>query len=207
MNRCLYELFLIPEKRERFAKGLPTAFDMVRRRMPPGNPAVGILREHVIVGFLEVEFGRSEISVPKDGVERGYDVELCGEKLSIKTRTGAGGFKILWTVDTDYVKRELREGHPPEHDILLVNIHWQKTANSVFYIPVEVQKNVLNSIGQNRYLSSATGTNNRGIEIQGMAAKLLRNHPSTFRFQVNWRVAEKTYPTPWEEWANYWREV
>ena len=59
MNYCMYDLFQNDEKRNRFAKGLPKAFDMVRKRMPKGNPAVGLLREHVIIGFFEAAFGQA----------------------------------------------------------------------------------------------------------------------------------------------------
>ena len=176
MNPCLCDLFRITEKRERFAKGLPVAFDMVRQRMPKSNPAVGILREHVILGFLQAEFGSDEVIVPEDGTERGHDVELCGEKLSIKTRTNAGGFKVIWTADSEYAQQEINEGYNPECDILLVNIHWNMNINSVFFIPMDVQDEVIGRLGRRNYLSSATGTNNRGIEIRTSAVTNLRNH-------------------------------
>ena len=67
MNSCLDDLFLIPEKRNRFAKGLPTAFEMVRQRMPKGNPATGILREHISIGFFVAEFGGDDVDVPEKG--------------------------------------------------------------------------------------------------------------------------------------------
>ena len=41
MNHCLHDLFNTSEKRERFAKGLPDAFNMVGNRLP-SNPAVGL---------------------------------------------------------------------------------------------------------------------------------------------------------------------
>ena len=109
MNNCFYDLFLIQEKRERFSDGLPMAFDMVRQRMPKGNPAVGILREHVIIGFFVAEFGEHNVSVPEKGNERSYDVILCGQELSVKTVTNNGGIKILWTVDTEQVQREIMD--------------------------------------------------------------------------------------------------
>lgn len=176
MNRCLYNLFQNPEKRNRFASGLPSAFEMVRQRMPKRNPAVGILREHVLIGFFEAEFGKDKVIVPEYGIERGYDVKLCGKKLSIKTMTGTGGFKILWTVDAASVKREIDEWYNPECDIFLVNIHWNKKKKSVFYIPLQVQKNIIEEMGRENYLWSATGTNNRGIEIRRTAVTRLQGY-------------------------------
>ncbi len=207
MNHCLLDLFCLENKRNKFAKGLPIAFDIVRQRMPKSNPAVGILREHVIVGFLESEFGKANVSVPEDGTKRGYDVVLCGEKLSIKTKTGAGGFKVLWTVDTDYVQRELDQGYSPDYDLLLVQIEWGKKADSVFYITSDVQHDVLNGIGQDYYLSSATGTNNRGIEVRSGAVTKLRNHQDTISMPVDWRIENADYPKPWDEWVTYWGKI
>ncbi len=206
MNSCLYDLFQIREKRHRFAIGLPTAFDMVQQRMPKGNPAVGILREHVIIGFFVDEFGENKVSTPGRGNERSYDVILCGQELSVKTRTGEGGVKILWTVDTAQVEHEINEGYKPEHDLLLVNIFWGVKKDSVFYIPLSAQKSILASIGREKYLSSATGTNNRGIEIRGKAISALKSHSDSYRFPVNWVTANINYPDPWQEWTDYWRQ-
>ena len=206
MNPCLYDLFVIPEKRNRFAKGLPAAFDMVRQRMPSGNPAVGILRDHVITGFFVSEFGKENVRVPERGNERSYGMVLCGEELSVKTVTGDSGFKILWTVDTEQVKREIETGYEPVHDILLINIFWNQKKDSVFYIPLSVQQSVLNRIGRSNYLSSATGTNNRGIEIKKRAVTFLKMHPDTIKISVNWATDNAKYPPPWDEWEKYWSE-
>ncbi len=205
MNSCLRELFETPEKRNRFAKGLPTAFDMVRTRMPKGNPAVGILREHVIIGFLVAEFGLDQVVVPERGNERSYDVVLCDGELSIKTVTGNVGVKILWTVDTQQVKREINIGYKPQHDILLVNIFWRETKESVFYIPVNVQQCVFDKLGREQYLSSATGTNNRGIEISRKSITTLKSHQDTIKIPVSWFPANMNYPDPWDEWDEYWK--
>ena len=183
------------------------AFDMVRQRMPKGNPAVGILREHVIIGFFVAEFGEHNVIVPERGNERSYDVILCGQELSVKTVTDNGGVKILWTVDTAQVKREINEGYRPEHDMLLVNIFWEQMADSVFYIPASVQQSVFDSIGSSQYLSSATGTNNRGIEIKRKTISALKAHPDTLRFPVYWTVRDVKYPAPWDEWKDYWESM
>ena len=65
MNHCLADLFHNLEKRERFKTGLPFAFDMVRKKLPAGNPAVGILREHVVIGFFIAEYGGDHVHVPQ----------------------------------------------------------------------------------------------------------------------------------------------
>lgn len=206
MNPCLVDLFNNPEKRNKFAGRLPTMFDMVRHRVPKGNPAVGIFREHVIIGFFVNEFGVENVVVPAYGNKRSFAMELCDHKLSIKTRTGRGTFKVLWTADTEKVEKEINEAYEPQHDILLINIHWDKKRESVFYIPLLVQESVMDSIGRFEYLKSATGTNNRGIEITTKALSHLEKHKQTKSFQVDWTTTNGTYPAPWEEWKEYWQQ-
>ena len=205
MNHCLHDLFKTPGKRERFAKGLPDAFDMVGKRLP-SNPAVGLLREHVIIGFFVSEFGKRNVIVPKHGTERGYDVVLCGEELSIKTVTNDTGFKIIWTVDTDYVNQEI-DAFGPKHDIFLVNIFWGQSRESAFYIPLNAQKEVYRYLGTDDYLSSATSTNNRGIEIRKKAVTQLKDHPDTISISIDWSTSGTSHPEPWEEWDKYWTEI
>ena len=175
--------------------------------MPPANPAVGILREHVILGFFASEFGAENVIVPERGNERSYDVILCGGELSIKTLTNDTGFKILWTVDTDQVRHEMSSGYQPQHDILLINIFWGQCKDSVFYIPLSVQENTIKQLGRHGYLSSATGTNNRGIEIKKSAVTVLKAHPETDCIQVNWDTPDIKYPEPWDEWNKYWSNL
>ncbi len=185
---------------------LPVAFDIVQKRMPKRNPAVGILREHVIIGFFAAEFGEDKVITPKQGNERSNAVTVCGQKLLIKTRTSNGEVKILWTVDTEKVEQEINEGYQPEYDILLVNIFWGQKKDSVFYIPLSVQESVLDSMGRENYLSSATGTNNRGIGIRGRAISKLKAHSDSLGFSVNWITADINYPAPWQEWQDYWEK-
>ena len=207
MNRCLYDLLHCPERSIRFTKGLPTAFDVVRQRMPKRSPAVGILRGHAIIGFFVAEFGDDCVDVPESGNERSYAVVLCGKKLSVKTRTDNGGIKVLWTSDTEQVEREIKEGYKPEHDILLIKIFWGYDKDSVFYIPLSAQLSVFNYLGRDHYLSSSTGTNNRGIEIRRKAVTLLKSHSDTISISVNWVTDNIKHPEPWAEWSYYWKNM
>ena len=101
MNRCIVNLFNDEHKIEDFLERLPIAFEIVSNEIPPRNPAIGILREHVIIGYFISALGKDKVSVPTQGNERGFDVVVYDEKLSIKTVTGNGhgSVKVLWTVD------------------------------------------------------------------------------------------------------------
>ena len=207
MNSCLCKLFLNPINKERFARGLPAAFEIVNQMMPSGNPAVGILREHVIIGFLVSEFGKENVQFPNKENDRNYYIVLCGERLSIKTITGDLGLKILWTADTEMAKREIETDYKPTQDILLINIFWNENRDSIFYIPLSVQQSVLSRIGRDEYLSSASGTNNRGIEIKRKAVNELKSHSDTLRISVEWFTENVVLPNPWDEWVKYWDEI
>lgn len=203
MNPCLIELFSVQEKRDRFAKGLPTAFDKVRQQVQQRNPAVGILRKHVIIGFFVSEFGPNNVDVPDLGNQRSGTLLLCGHKLSIKTRTNDSAIKILWTSDNEKVQKEL-ESYKPESDILLINIHWKQRRNSVFYFPLTAQQSVMEKIGRSKYLKSESGTNNRGIDITKEALANLEIHKQSLAICVDWTPNATEYPKPWAEWVNYW---
>ena len=174
--------------------------------MPPGNPAVGILREHVLTGFLIDEFGEEHVAVPSDGVERGIDVTLHGIELSIKTTTGAAnsGVKVLWTVDPLQIGREISRDYEPECDMLLVNIFWGKERKSIYYIPVEVQLATRNELGDS-YLHANVGTNHRGISISSTAMKMLKEHTSTLCAYVTWLESDIDV-MPHDRWVDYWNE-
>ena len=206
MNQCLIDLFNMPEKRNRFATGLPTAFDIVRQQMPKGSPAVGIPREHVIIGFFVSEFGEDCVNVPESGTNRRFDVEVCGHGLLVHTKTNYGPFKISWTSDTQQARRKIKAGYYPTHDILLINIFWGQRQDSVFYIPLSVQQYVFNLLGSSNYLQAKEGTNHRGVEIKGSTATRLKRHPDTLKMQINWVTDSNEYPKPWKQWEDYWNQ-
>ena len=191
MNPRLIELFNNHQKRTEFARKLPEAFDMVRQRMPKGNPAVGILREHVIIGYFISEFGECNVSVPEYGNRRSSALRLFDRALLVKTRTKTGPVKVIWTADTEKVQEEIESMYSPEHDLLLIYIHWEKSRDSVFYIPVEAQQSVFDTMDRSEYLNSNTGTNNRGIEITRRALSLLERHENTISINVDWTPRDK----------------
>ena len=206
MNRHLIRLFRSEEKLARLVSWLPEAFEIVRNEMPPRNPAVGILREHILTGFFVNEFGEENVDVPRDGVQRGIDIRLHGVGLSIKTTTGSGtsGVKVLWTVDALQIGREISRDYEPDCDIILVNIFWGKRRESIYYIPVEVQQLVRNELGDG-YLHAAVGTNHRGISISAAAIRKLKDHKDTLSASVDWQVTGIDQ-SPYERWVKYWSE-
>ena len=202
MNKRLTKLFASPTRMARLTKSLPAAFEMAMKEMPRGNPAVGLVREHALIGYLIAEFGERNVQVPDDGTARNYDVLLHGSPLSIKTVTGNGGVKVLWTVDPVHIGREISRDYKPSCDILLVRVHWGKEVESIFYIPQEVQKKARKALGD-AYLSAKVGTNHRGISISSAGMKALLADGRTLRARVGWHKKGLDH-TPYERWTRYW---
>lgn len=206
MNHCLIELFSKPERIDFFTRHIPEAFSEVRSELGKGNPAVGILRENVIIGFFLAEFGVTKVDLVEEGNKRGHDVVICGEELSIKTITQDGGVKILWTVDNDSVDKEIEGGYQPHCDMMLISIYWGEIRDSVFYIPVHVQKEAHLSLKKD-YFNVDKHSNHRGIEISSVAMGKLKNHRDTKRAMVDWTFHKdslKRSVRSYERWTEFW---
>ncbi len=203
MTNSLKKLFESDESLNRLVSGLPRAFEIVRQEMPPGNPAVGVLREHVIIGFFVTEYGAENVEIPEKGIERGYDVKLFGTKLSIKTGTGNAPPKVLWTVDPLQIGREISRDYKPTCDMLVVNIYWSKNRDSIFFIPVEVQQ-IVWAVMKDQYLDAKVGTNHRGISITRAAMTQLKAHEKTLKARVHW-VESGIEISPHAQWETYWK--
>ena len=204
MNSHLIQLFETEITLSRLVTRLPQAFEIVKQEMPKGNPAVGVLREHIITGFFLSEFGQSNVSVPDKGIERGFDLQLFGRELSIKTGTGNTPPKVLWTVDPLRIGVEISRDYRPSCDMFLVHIFWGKRKESIFYIPVEAQHEVRVSMGDD-YLEAKVGTNHRGIAITRAAMNSLKAHEQTRVASVDW-VESGLTTSPFTRWVDFWRE-
>ena len=184
-----------------FVSGLPEAFEMVAAELP-SNPAIGLLREQVIVGFLMAKLGSDKVKVADSNTQRDYDLLIDSLPLSLKTITGQGGLKILWTVDQVRVAKELKS-YQPKSDLLLIRIFWGSRVKSVFYIPITAQQETRAHLGQD-YLHVGTGTNHRGIEISKKAINRLESHAATIALEVEWRKQGLGFK-PYERWEAFWR--
>ena len=204
MNGDLLTLFENRIQAGKLAKGLPIAFEMAGMEFPSGNPAVGFLREHALVGYFQEYFGVDKVKVPESGVKRGYDVEIHGEALSIKTVTDNGEIKVIWTVDNKKVDEEILN-YKPSYDMFLVRIFWGKNVPSVFYIPMEAQTEVINNVSRQNYLISHRATNNRGISISKQSIRALQEHNKTKVMSIDWQKKSRKY-TPHDRWISFCKE-
>lgn len=164
---------------------------------------VGTFRERVLIALLIYKFGRENVETEIPITKYAVDVKLFGESLSIKTITGSGGVKAIWTVNAKKA-REFLEGYEPKCDMLLAQVNWNGLGG-LYHIPLEVQQEVFRSMGKERYLKlPKPGTNPRGVEFSREALNRLMTHQKTRLIKIYWLKPEIEFD-PYQKWVNYWR--
>jgi hypothetical protein len=157
-----------------------------------------------LIALLIYKFGEENVETQIPITEREVDLKLFGYPISIKTITGMGGVKIIWTVDAQKA-REFRETYTPTCDILLAQIKW-KGVGSFFYIPIEVQQRIFKNVGSTRYFKlPKPGTNPRGVEINKEAFLILIRDKDTKSIKIVWQRSKIEY-NPYRRWVDYWKE-
>lgn len=168
---------------------------------------VGSLRENIVCALLIHRFGEENVNTNIPITKPETDVELFNQPVSIKTKKniGLGGVKLIWTVDAQNAK-EFQRDYYPECDLLFVHIIWDNVGG-LYYIPVEVQREILQEIGRANYIKlPKEGTNPRGVEITKEALASLINNAETKKIQILWKKRANIKYTPYERWVEYWRE-
>ncbi|MDI6848100.1 MAG: ThaI family type II restriction endonuclease [Candidatus Bathyarchaeia archaeon] len=165
---------------------------------------VGTLREHIIIALLIHKFGKDKVETKIPITEYAVDVKLFGKPLSIKTVTGSGGVKAIWTVNAKKA-REFIETYEPKCDIILAHVKWGGFGG-LYYIPVEAQREVFSSMGKERYLKPPKpGTNPRGVEFSKEALQKLMVHSKTKSVRIDWLRPDVEFD-PYERWVKYWKK-
>lgn len=170
---------------------------------------VGSVREKILVALLIYKFGKENIQTEIPITMPEVDVKLFGKPLSIKTITGIGGVKVIWTVDAPKALKFF-ETYIPCCEILLAKINWNtnkdKYPSGLFLIPIETQKRTLNKIGKERYLHlPKVGTNPRGVEISREGLVSLLQDKETKCIEISWKRSQIPYD-PYKRWVDYWKE-
>ena len=166
---------------------------------------VGSLREKVIGGLLIYKFGEVNVNTEIPITESETDVILAGKNLSVKTITGNGGVKAVWTFDAESSKNFI-DNYIPKCDILLIQIWWGENKDSLFFIPLNVQKEIFNLLGKEKYLKMPkAGTNPRGVEFSKESIQKMLQHPKTSKIKINWIKQDIPYNV-YKRWIDFWKE-
>ena len=209
MSSRLKEIFEDEKLVEKIKKRLPYLFQLAEiesSRAGRIGMQVGSAREAAIIGLLIYRFGEADVQTEIPITEPEVDVMLSGRPISIKTITskGFGGVKISWTVDAQTAKL-FAESYRPDCDILLVQINWNGVGG-LYYIPQDIQKELLNEIGARGYIKlPKPGTNPRGVEITKEALSSLVEDSESQSIVVNWQRREVDFD-PYKRWVELWRE-
>jgi hypothetical protein len=165
---------------------------------------VGSLREKILIALLIHKFKERNVKTRIPITKPELDVKLFGYPVSIKTITGAGGVKVVWTVDAQKAK-EFRENYTPSCDILLAQINWNEKGG-LYHIPLEVQTRIFKEMGKRKYLKlPKPGTNPRGVEISKEALLNLFKNKKTRCIEITWQRSKIDY-NPYKRWVDYWKE-
>lgn len=217
MNSKAFEIFEDKILLERIKDKLPHFFSIAElesSRAGKIGMEVGSIREKILIALLIYKFGERNIETQIPITEPEVDVKLFGHPLSIKTITGNGGVKVIWTVDAPKAK-EFFESYAPAYEILLAQIKWDLKETDIkkgvhpgglFLIPIEAEKRVLKQIGKSKYLKlPKVGTNPRGVEISKEGLLLLLQDKNTKCIKIFWKHSKIEY-NPYKRWIDYWRE-
>lgn len=209
MASHLIEIFEDKNLVEKIKRRLPYLFQLAElesSRAGKIGMEVGSLREKIIIALLIYKFGETNVETEIPITQPEVDVKLFEMPISIKTITGRNfsGVKLIWTVDAQKAK-EFRKKYYPSCDILLIQINWNDVGG-FYYIPLEIQKNLFNKIGRDRYIKlPKPGTNPRGVEISKEALLNLIKDKETKHIEINWQRTKIEF-NPYKKWVELWEE-
>lgn len=179
---------------------LPPAFQEVADELK-GNPAVGLLREQVIIGMLIATLGESNVELATSGVTAYIDCYVASQPLSIKTVSLAGGVRLKWTANAE-LARGFMQTYKPLSDLLIIRIACG-SSGSVRYIPLSSQQDIFLKLGK-RYLDYRAQTNTRGVNLSVEAENLVNRTPDSITLPIQWQRSDAV-TNPIEKWVNYWK--
>lgn len=213
MNPHLIEILNNEEAIDTLQAGLPFAFELAEaeasrmqldkktgQAKATTGQEVGVHREHVLEGFLIRQLGAANVRLPMPRTP-GIDTLIHNIPLEIKTATRRGLVTAKWTADTKSADQVLNN-FTFASDMLLVRIWWGKNQDSVFYIPLEVLKEVVTK--KPKFLKSQTGTNNRGVKINQDFMKAAESHKDTVTVLINWKRSKQKIESPTDKYTKYW---
>jgi hypothetical protein len=203
----LADLFEDAKFAEEIQTKLPYLFHLAELELSRAGKVgmeVGTLREHILIALLIYKFGEENVETDIPITEYAVDLKLFGEPLSIKTITGSGGVKAIWTVNAKKAL-EFVESYEPKCDILLAQLKWGDYGG-LYHIPLEAQQEVFRRLGRHKYFKlPKPGTNPRGVEFSRDALIDLMTHAKTKKIRILWTQPFVEF-NPYERWIKLWKE-
>lgn len=201
MSDLIKQLLANPSYAKVIQQKLPPAFQTVEAQLK-GNPAVGLLREQIILGMLIAFLGEDTVKLIQSGVNPDIDCYVESEPLSIKTVSSSSGIRLKWTSNAVKAK-EFIDSYTPISNLLVIRVAWGETG-AIHFIPLDIQQRVFRQIGLERYLDYRGTTNTRGVNLSPEAEHSLIQGLQTISLPILW-VRPKTTINPINQWIDYWR--
>jgi len=201
MNDLIKQLLTNPAYNKIIQEKLPPAFHTVEDELK-GNPAVGLLREQVIIGMLIAFLGKDKVSIATSGVNPDSDCSIEHEPLSIKTVSNNGGIRLSWTSNATKAEQFINY-YKPTCNLLVIRVTWGERG-SIRYIPLDAQKSIFQQMGVDRYLDYRGGTNTRGVNLSALAENRINFHPDSVSLHLFWSKSSE-YINPVDKWVEYWQ--
>jgi hypothetical protein len=207
MLKNIQELFNDAKLVKKIQTKLPKLFQLAElesSRAGRVGMEVGSLRERILVALLIYVFGERNVKSDIPITEPETDVIVYDTPISIKTITGSGGVKLIWTVDAAQAL-EFSKNYQPSCDMLFVRINWSN-GGGLYYFAKETQRTILNEMGRTSYIKlPKQGTNPRGVEMQPRAIENLIKNTNTLCVPIDWKKESIDYK-PFERWVELWQE-
>jgi hypothetical protein len=169
---------------------------------------VGSVREQILVAMLVHVFEEKNVETQIPITRYEEDVKVLDRPISIKTITGNGGIKVIWTVDAQKALQFFKS-YKPSCDMLLAVISWinnVKIKSGLFFIPLHVQERTLKKLGREGYLKlPKVGTNPRGVEISKTAISEMLNDKDVYCIKIEWKKDSVLFK-PYKRWLDLWNE-
>lgn len=204
----IQDLFKNKEAVELIKSKLPKLFhiaELESSRAGKVGMEVGSLREKILISLFLYKFGKERVDTQIPITEAETDVIVDGKSYSIKTVTGMGGVKAVWTVDAKSAVNFINN-YKPKCDIIMVQINWGFTRGGFSLIPLKVQNKVLKKLGKNNFLKlPKEGTNPRGVEFTRLAIETMINDPETLKIPIDWKKEVFEHDT-YKKWIEYWSD-
>jgi len=183
MSDLIRQLLTNPSYGKIIQQKLPPAFQTVEDELK-GNPAVGLLREQIILGMLIAFLGEASVKLIKSGVNPDIDCYVDSEPLSIKTVSFSGGIRLKWTSNAVKAK-EFIDSYKPTSHLLVIRVAWGEKG-TIRFITLDIQQLIFSKIGVVRYLDYRGTTNTRGVNLSPEAEQALNQHPLSVNLPILW---------------------
>lgn len=108
------------------------------------------------------------------------DFAFLGELFSVKhvsAQLGSGSIKFMWAADEKTAKTCIEKKEVGTTNMIIVFVDTKRSLITIVAVSKEMMVLLMNQIGRDKALKSATGTDNRGVSFSpAMIKAMVRNH-------------------------------